>query len=387
MKVCILIHSLDKSAGGPSRSVPILARGLSELGLEITLMVIESENMNLHTVEGTQINIIKLPQNISKAQLKEYILSGHFDLVHLQMIWKPLYHYASLICRDNKIPYMITPRGTLEPWAYQGQGFLRNLKKKIAMIVYQRGDLQNSASVLATARNEARNLRALGITAPIAVIPNGIDISQYQCRAIQSKSSIKKQILFLSRIHQKKGIELLILAWKQLKEKYPDWNIVIAGNGEESYIQHLNTMIVQQNLQNSIKIMPPVFGEEKNKLYYQSSLFILPSYSENFGMVIAEAMCCGVPVITTNQTPWQDLNRLGIGWCIDLSVENLVKTVSEAIDLGMDELFEKGQRCGEYVRQTYQYTEIAAKNRAVYEWLLGVAPKPGFVTQINKQPH
>ena len=209
----------------------------------------------------------------------------------------------------------------------------------------------------------------LGITPPIAIIPNGIDVSEYQCRAMGDKGAIKKQIVFLSRIHEKKGIEFLIDAWEKLQSKYPDWNVVIAGNGEADYIEQLKQKIASKGLQKCVEIVPPVFGYEKHKLYCESSLFVLPTYSENFGMVVAEAMSCGVPVITTNGTPWQELNEHQLGWCIDLSLDNLIKTIAEAIDLGTDRLFEIGQKCSQHIRNTYQYTEVAAKNKAVYEWL------------------
>ena len=96
-------------------------------------------------------------------------------------------------------------------------------------------------------------------------------------------------------------------------------------------------------------------------------------------MVIAEAMSCGVPCITTNGTPWQELNEKQLGWCIDLSLNNLVATISEAIDLGQDALFDMGQRCSKHIQDTYQYTQVAAKNKAVYEWILCNGLKPDFV--------
>lgn len=379
MRVCILIHSIDKKDGGPSRSVPILARGLSQVGLDVTLMAVKSEDMNLHAVEGVGIKTIIIDKNISKSELQKLLVDGHFDLIHFQMIWIPIYHYAAQICRKHHIPYMITPRGTLEPWCYNDKNIAKRIKKKVAMAVYQFNDIQKASAILATAKMEADNLRKIGFTNPISVVANGIDVSEYKCRTEDDKTSVKKQILFLSRVHPKKGIEYLIDAWQTLHAKFQDWNVVIAGNGEESYIQQLNGLITQKGLQNCVTIVPPVFGEEKHKLYCESSLFVLPTHSENFGMVIAEAMSCGVPVITTNGTPWQELNELDLGWCIDLSLENLVEALTEALELGTDVLFEKGQKCSKHVYDTYQYTQVAAKNKLTYEWILGKGEKPEHV--------
>jgi glycosyltransferase involved in cell wall biosynthesis len=247
---------------------------------------------------------------------------------------------------------------------------VKRFKKQLAMLLYQKKDLQMANCILATSQMEAHNVRNLGIYSPVAVIPNGIDITEYKCRGEIEKYSIKKQILFLSRIDPKKGIEYLIEAWKILKSQYRDWNVIIVGNGEESYILRLKTLISKYGLEECIRILPPAFGEDKYKLYCESSLFVLPTYSENFGMVIAEAMSCGVPVITTNGTPWHELNTKKLGWCIDLSLNNLIKSISEAIDLGQDRLFELGQLSSRHVYENYQYNEVANRMISVYKWVI-----------------
>lgn len=375
MRICIFTTTIDKKGGGPSRSVPILAKGLSEVGIETTLLTGRSEEMNTHLLDGTSVETKIIPQDISMGELERIVMEGHYDLIHCQNLWVPLYNKMAKVARKHGIPYMMTPRGCLEPWCMKQ----KRLKKMVAFYLYQKRDLQKAACVLATAQMEADNLRALGINAPIAIIPNGIDVSEYQCRPLKAKSNVKKQIVFLSRIHEKKGIEFLIDAWKKLHPTYQDWNVVIAGNGEEAYIAHLKELIANKGLEKCVKIIPPVFGEDKHLLYCESSLFVLPTYSENFGMVIAEAMSCGVPVITTNGTPWQELNSLKLGWCIDLNLDNLVKSISEAINLGIDSLFEMGQLCSRYIHDTYQYTQVAVKNKLVYEWIVNGGDKPKFV--------
>ena len=375
MRVCIFTNSIDKKDGGPSRSVPILAKGLSQIGVETTLLAGRSAEMNTHLIDGTSVKVKTVPQNISIKDLETVLFEGHYDLIHGQNLWSPLYSKMAYVARKHKIPYMMSPRGCLEPWSMKQ----KRLKKLLAFYLYQKRDLQKAACILATARMEADNIRALGINAPIAIIPNGIDVSEYQCRSLDAKCRVKKQILFLSRIHEKKGIEFLIEAWVRLHDKYPDWSVVIAGNGEETYIDHLKEIIRDKGLDACVKIIPPAFGEAKHRLYCESSLFVLPTYSENFGMVIAEAMSCGVPVITTNRTPWQELNDKKLGWCIDLSLENLVSAVTQAINMGTDVLYDMGQRGSMYIQRTYEYIQVAAKNKQVYEWIALGGKKPGFV--------
>ena len=378
MKICILTATIDKKGGGPSRSVPILVKGLSECGCDVTLMVKETDDMNTHLLKNSKAKIVVLPANCSIEQLEKAIGQGKYDLIHAQGVWVPLYKQAASILRKNGIPYIMTPRGALEPWCLKHKW----LKKKLAMMLYQKKDLQKAAAILTTADMEAKHLRDLGLTPPMAVIPNGIDVAEYQCRPKHYLSSVKKQIVFISRINPKKGIEILINVWEKMRADFPDWNVVIAGNGEEAYIEQLKGVISSKGLSDVVEIIPPIFGEAKHKLYMESSLFVLPTYSENFGMVIAEALACGVPVVTTNGTPWQELNDEKIGWCVDLSEENIENAIREALALPTEELFAMGQKGSKHINNNYLYTSVAKKNLELYKWILEGGDMPDFMYKV-----
>ncbi|MBR6111884.1 MAG: glycosyltransferase [Paludibacteraceae bacterium] len=379
MRILIFTANIDKKGGGPSRSVPILAKGLAKIGLEVTLMAVESDDMNIHAIDGSSVNLCVIPKKISFSHLEKKILEGRYDIIHNQMIWTPIYHKVAKIARKNNIPYLTTPRGTLEPWAYTGQGWIKTIKKKIAMVLYQKTDIEESSCVLTTAEMEKENMRNLGFKVPMAVIPNGIEIDNYPCRSKEMLDKIKNQVIFLSRIHPKKGIEILIEAWEEIIKVFPTWNLVVVGNGETSYIESLKSLVKNKNLTSSISILPPAFGEEKYRLYSESALFCLPSYSENFGMVVAEALSCGVPVITTKGTPWEILKESKSGWWVDLSRRNLEETFLEAISLGQNELFEMGQRGSKMIQENFYYIEVAKKLRMVYDWILNKSDKPSYV--------
>lgn len=375
MKICVFTDSIDKKDGGPSRSVPILVKGLAEIGCDVTLMTQESDDMNTHILDGSSAKIVVVKKGCSSNELESLLNKSNYDIIHSQGIWLPIYHKMSVIARRYNTPYLTTPRGDLEPWSLKQ----KTLKKKIALMLYQRNDINKAKCILATADMERDHLRDLGFQNPIAVIPNGIDIAEYKCRENSYKDHVKKQIVFLSRVHPKKGIEILIDSWKQLCGIYPDWNIVVAGNGDPEYIESLKMRIREQGLESAIKIIPPIFGEGKYRLYCESSLFVLPTYSENFGMVIAEALSCGVPVITTTGTPWHELNENGIGWCVELSVQNIADTLKKAISLGEDKLFEMGQKGSVHVRDKYSYQSVAKMNLSLYEYILTGTNKPSFV--------
>lgn len=373
MKILFFISSLSLKSGGPSRSVPMMAKGLAGVGVEVTLMTNYSDDMNTHALEGSTVNLYNLKEKFPKDEIETYIVKEGIDIVQLQSLWSLDYHKLAQICRKHHIPYLITPRGMLEPWSLQQKA----IKKKLAMLLYQKNDLNKAACIYTTAEMEAKNVHELGVKAPCSIIPNGIETDGYPCRS--NPNVVKKQILFLSRIHIKKGIELLIDAWRILVNDYPEWNIKIVGNGEEEYINQLKTKIARSGLERYIEIIPPVFGKEKVALYQSSALFVLPSYSENFGMVIAEAMSCGVPVITSEYTPWHFLNEEKAGWCIKLNLENLVMTLRESLNKTFDELYQMGQNGARLVRSRYDYRSVAQQTTQLYKWLLHGGEKLEFV--------
>lgn len=394
MKVLTFITSISLKGGGPSRSVPMLVKGLAELGVDITLMTYWSDDMNTHALDGTSAKLKVLRPDFSRSQMEEYIISEKFDVIQLQSMWDLRYHIVAKTARKHRIPYIITPRGMLEPWCLSQKKW----KKKLAMALYQMKDIKRSACVFTTAEMEALHVRDLGVDVPMVVLPNGIETDSYPCRI--SKDKVKKQILFLSRIHIKKGIELLIDAFDRIIKKnadMDDWTVAIVGNGEEEYIRELKRKVEGLNLRDKVKILAPVFGDAKVKLYQESSIFCLPSYSENFGMVIAEAMSCGVPCITTNGTPWQLLNgevstmgaNLDIlgknrktGWCIDLNVDNLEKVLLEAMTMKTEALYEMAQKGNLLVQENFNYKSVARKVMQLYSWLLDGGQTPAFVYEI-----
>lgn len=373
MKILSFVSSLDLSCGGPSRSVPMLAKGLAELGVDITLMTIRSENMNTYALEGTTAKLKVLSPSFSKKEIAKYLAEERFDLIQIQSMWDLPYHKVMVEARRLGIPYIATPRGMLEPWSLSQKKW----KKKLAWWLYQRNDVQKSVCVFTTAKMEADHVGNLGITTRKAVIPNGIETDSYPCKT--SIDVVNKQVLFLSRVHVKKGIEILFDAWKLIHSEFADWQLFVVGNGEDEYIQSLENRVERLGLKDSIRILPPVFGNDKTRIYQESALFCLPSFSENFGLVIAEAMSCGTPVITTTDCPWDILNETNTGWCIDLSVDNLERAFREALSMSPAELYDMGQRASKLIFDNFDYRSVTRKTLRLYEWLLGGGNKPEFV--------
>lgn len=377
------LSSIDKFDGGPSRSVPLTCKGLSEMGININLLTYNTPQINKETLIDTNVNLIALKpesgffSNLLSLNAQKEICEniGKIDILHNQGMWLPLYHWAILIARRNKKPYIITPRGCLEPHCIN----TKSLKKEISMRLYQKEDLQKADCIIATGELEANNIRNLGIKAPIAIIPNGIDLSIYPKTPNKTPNKPKRKLLYLSRITPKKGLDLLIESWRVLNEDiHKEWELAIVGNGEKNYIDSLNEKINFYQLNNSIKIFPPAFGTEKEKIYQSSDLFILPSHSENFGMVIAEAMAHGLPVITTRNTPWESLERSHSGWWIDLNPNNLSSVLTHALSLSSADLKHMGENGKQHINN-FSIENTCRKTKELYYWLSGNKQKPDFV--------
>ena len=387
----LLYGSLDPKYGGPTYSVPIQCIGTQREGAEMSLVVYEASKPFEDRLIAEGVEMIHLPDPKNKYQhswasnLKKYLYSSKDmpDILHFHGVWMPANLHVSRFGRKHHIPYVINPRGDTE-LARINYNKLKKLKKTLAWRLYSKNIVDNAACIIATSEQERDSIRILGSKVPVAIIPNGIELDAFPKEAIHNHGE-KKVLLFLSRVNPIKGIEYLIDAWKQLPEELrSDWELHIAGNSDpKDYIHTLEHKVESMNLKDSIFFVGPINGEAKMRKYQDSNLFILPTLNENFGNVVAEAMMCECPVITTTNAPWRCLTDYKCGWWIDLSVDNLVKSMTEAMSLTDDERHELGKKSRQCITELFAAPSVAKKTMAVYRWVLGEGPKPDFVETVE----
>jgi glycosyltransferase involved in cell wall biosynthesis len=286
------------------------------------------------------------------------------DLVHINGIWNPQIFLFQQAARSLGIKVLISPHGMLEPYILNRHP----LKKKLALFLYQKKAIKLANYIHATAQSELEQIRKLGFVSPATVIPNGIDLSEIIKQEKLISDSSFKNILFLSRIHPKKGIELLIEAIQQLKNE--KIKVIIAGEGDSDYIKSLIELTVKRKVEKNIKFIGGVYGQDKWDLYQQADIFVLPTYSENFGIVVIEALAAGVPVITTTGTPWQELQTYNCGWWIDLNISNLKKTIQDAIGMTPYELNKMGENGKKLVKSKYDIKAVSKETFKFYKTIL-----------------
>lgn len=352
MKVLHITNSIDKSVGGPARSVPQTCTELARRGITVVLITQESSD----AVKFAESEYL----TVSYKTIWELFIYGSklsskdVDLIHLQHIWNPYIQVMAFWAYKKKIPYIITPRGMLEPWIMANNP----LKKSIALFLYQRKAIERAAHIHATAKMEAINIKALGYNNPISIIPNGIDLGELNGGKVYYGT---KKMAFLSRIHPKKGIEILLEAWRNCDTN--GWILEIAGSGEITYSKNLKDSA--DDLKN-VCFVGAKYGEAKWDFLRSADVMVLPTYSENFGIVVAEALAVGVPVITTKETPWQDLENYNCGWWIDLSVANLEKTLVRAFNTPAKQLETMGNNGRKLIEEKYDIKAVGKNMVELY---------------------
>lgn len=294
-------------------------------------------------------------------------------ILHDAGIWLPSNRYVAAVARKLGIPRMVSPRGMLSDWALNHSGW----RKKVVWRLHQKRDLESASMLHATAAEEAEEFRSIGLCRPIAVIPNGVDLPSVDDRA-RCEPRTWRTALFLSRLHPKKGLLDLIAAWAVVQPA--GWRLVIAGDDEGGYRRVVEDAVNAAQRENEIEFVGAVADAEKWNLYARADLFILPSYSENFGIVIAEALAAGVPVITTRATPWMELERNDCGWWIEVGTAPLISALHEATSATDGRRRAMGDRGRDLVKMRYSWGLAAEKMLACYRWLLGQEEKPDCVS-------
>lgn len=372
-----VVDGLALNNGGPSRSVPGQCWSLVQAGFDVGISYIwkgenlspEADLLNRHKVQTFPVRSLFHAQALWRHV-------SNYDIIHVNGIWSPYCHLGAWFARLQKKPLMITIHGMLEPWAMN----TKKIKKRIGYKIYQEKDLQKAWVLQATAREEADHLRALGLQPPIAVIPNGVDIPKFKGKA---KATLKnrRRLLFLSRVHPKKGVLELVRAMSALRPLLVKgkWFLTIAGPDEGGHWAVVQKEAQKLGLENLIEYVGQVEGDKKWDLYRSASLFVLPTFSENFGLVIAEALGCGVPVITSQGAPWEELNSRRCGWWYPIGQKELEITLRQALVTSDRKLKEMGVRGRKLVQQKYGWPGVGHQLKETYEWMLEKGPKPVYV--------
>lgn len=307
-----------------------------------------------------------------------------FGVLHQHGIWQA-FSRVTLQWRERlRRPTVVAPHGSLgtevltySPW-----------KKALAKLAYEGRNLAGASCLHATAAGELRQLRELGFRNPVAVLPNGVPDSWLSSvgdgarfRSTHALPADARILLYISRIHRKKGLLTLVEAFARNRRPLDGWTLVVAGPGyDPPYLAAVRAFIAEHGLSGRVRLVGELRGAARRDAFAAAELMVLPSLNENFGLVVAEALGVGVPVITTRgAVAWEVLERERIGWWVHPDLASLQEALLAAARLSPAELAEMGGRGRALVLRDYRWGPIARQTLELYAWLAGDSARPDFV--------
>ncbi len=365
MKILHYIPSIDRTSGGVGAYMQLLT---VELGKLVDLHVVTHREENPLELENCKVHFIRKNSNPfssrGKAEFIELLEEIKPDVFHSNCCWLPMSARTAMWAKGLGYKVVYTPHGMLEPWIMKRHYWTKKLP---ALLLFQKNGVQIADMLHATADSEKENLLKLGWNKNITVIPNCVQVDKITTKESWMRN---KEILFLSRVHVKKGINFLIEAVARLKDEMQGYTVRIAGEGDEVYIAELRLMAAKLGVAELIHFEGGVYGERKWELFRRTDLFVLPTHSENFGIVVAEALASGTPVVTTKGTPWQELDECSCGWWTEIGTEATTEALRKFLQCSEDELEQMGRNGRKLIEDKYSTKKIAFDMLKLYESIL-----------------
>jgi len=303
------------------------------------------------------------------------------DIVHQHGLWTAQSRVTAAF-RTRRIPTVVAPHGSLEPWALRRSRW----KKRLALATFEWRNLREASCLHATANTEAESFRQLGLRSPIAILPNGVaeswPRSAGEGRRFRERHGLGVQdrlMLFVSRVHPVKGLPLLIEALVMNRLRLHGWQLIVAGPDCGSHAQEVQALANRSGLEGVVRLVGAIVGQDKRDAFAAADLFVHPSHSENFGIVIAEALGAGVPVLTTHGAPWSELVTRDCGWWVPVASSSIADALADALSRSPSELAAMGARGRQLVTSRYTWPSVVERAGAVYRWLTGETARPDFV--------
>jgi len=313
--------------------------------------------------------------------------SESVDLLHFHGLWTYVQQAASRLASRRDIPYVISPHGVLKPWSVRQKGF----KKRVYLSLVARRMLNAAACLQATAPYEEEGFRQAGYDGPITIVPNGVDIPDYDSTSLSEQADDvwpilrnRRVVLFLSRISPEKGLDQLLPAFSDLarQKAYDDVVLVLTGPGKGPHLQAVTGLVESLGIGERILMTGFVDDEKKAMLMSRADVYTLPSYSEGFSMSVLENMAMGTPVLITTGCNFPEVVEAGAGLCCEPTRADLADRLKTLLDMSPDESQAMGRRGIELIRRDYTWPIVTRKLRTVYDCILH-----GKSTPLNPEPY
>ena len=383
MRILQIVPSISLVYGGPSQMVLGLSGALARAGVEVTVLTTDSNGDTGQAPldvpldrpveqDGYQVRYFRCsPFRRYKFSLDLlgwlYQNAKEFDLAHIHALFSPVSSCAATVARSLHVPYILRPLGTLDPADLQKKRQL----KQIYATVLEKPNIAGAAAIHFTSLQEAKVSERFGVSTKDLVIPLGVQLPNTNPQLPVTNSPFPT-LLYMSRIDPKKGLNLLLPALENLLAQGLKFHFVLAGGNPQDpdYEGKIKAQVQASPLGEYTTIAGFVTGDRKASLLQQADLFVLPSYYENFGIAVAEAMASATPVVISDGVYiWQDVEGAEAGWVSALTVESLTLALKLALE-SEQERKRRGERAKEYAASHYSWDAIAQQTIAAYQKIL-----------------
>ena len=291
---------------------------------------------------------------------------------------------AAKAARALDKPHVVSPHGMLEPWAMANSA----LKKRVMWRAFQGRALHEARCLHALCEAELTAMRDLGLTNPIAVVPNGVNLSDFADLPAPAafddafpSARDRRVLLFMARLHPKKGLVPLLQAWKSVAPAFADWLLVIAGPDEGGHRAQLEQIVADAGLENAVLFTGMLDGALKRAALARAQTFVLPSHSEGFSIAILEAMAARLPVLLTPGCHFPDAVDAGAALEAQPQVEALGEALRQLLAQSEDERAQMGARGYELVARKYTWERVATNWKRLYLWCAREGEAPSSVQE------
>ncbi|QFT62743.1 glycosyltransferase [Roseivivax sp. THAF30] len=362
MRIVHVASDLVRRAAGVREVVLGLAQAQSAIGMDVAVLGLNHPDWpaEREVWNGISTRVVPVfgPRRLGYAPSMTAALNEMApDIIHLHGLW--MYPGCSVLQwhRATGFPYVISPHGMLSDIALS----YSVLKKRFVSLWFQDAVLHQAAALHATSEAEAEEIYAYGLRAPVCVVPNGIaEVSRPTGVGAEGRT-----ILSLGRIHRKKALDHLIMAWQTLEPNFPEWSVLIAGPDEGGEVSRLQSLIEETGVQR-VTIHGPVYGAEKNRLMATAGLFALPTHSENFAITVAESLMLEVPVVSSQGAPWSGLEKENCGRWVPIGAPYMSAALREMMSLTDAERRDMGARGRAWMLRDFSWPSVAEQLQHCY---------------------
>ncbi|WP_243844498.1 glycosyltransferase [Qipengyuania flava] len=384
MRVASLCPTISSAGGGVVPAVRGLNQALVQAGLEVTTHAALEPLMTSELSEWDGLNTKLHPVRSFgplrwQTSLRGSLANSHPDVLHLHGLWL----HPSLVSvrypgRDAVRAKIISPHGMLDSWALRNSRW----KKRIALTLFERANLDGATCLHALNRAECDAIREAGFTAPVAIIPNGVDLAELAGPVGEAAWSSElppaaKVLLFIGRLHPKKGISRLIEAFSQLSSlERGEWHVVIAGWDQGGHFSDLKELACQRNIADRVHFVGPQFGHAKRSTFNRADAFVLPSVSEGLPIAVLEAFSFGLPVLMTDACNMPESFEAGAAFRIRSDESLLRDDLRNYFSMNPARHLEVGRLGRRMAERYYTWEGIGLQMKQVYLWSLGEGDAP-----------